>query len=158
MRYVGVRSSLAVAALVVAGALGCSDSEPISVTTKITYDGQTYVFDSDVSCVRQSDGGLIIDAPSTRRRPGGTLVPGRGMKLIRVELLEEPRILVESAAFRFDDVRGFTDDAEEMWGTKVDDVYTISGRMPDDNSAQWHQFQIVATCPNVSERFGTVDQ
>lgn len=157
MRYVGVRSTLAVAAVVVS-ALGCSDREPISVTTKITYDGQTYVFDSDVSCVRQSDGGLIIDAPSATGRPGGALVPGRGMKLIRVELLEEPRILVESAAFRFDDVRGFTDDADEMWGTKVDDVYTISGRMPDDNSAQWHQFQIVVTCPNVSGGFGTVDE
>jgi hypothetical protein len=148
-----VRLALAAGAVVVfAGIVGCSDDRKPEIT-KITFDGKTYEIDGYVSCVRQLDGGLVIDAPvpppwSVGPRPGG------GKKLIRVELLEDPRLVIETAALRFDDVRGFTDASDDMWGTKVDDVYTINGRMRGDG-AQWHQFKIEVICSYIDSRYVT---
>jgi hypothetical protein len=153
VRHVSVRLALAAGAVIVlATLLGCSDARKPEIT-KITFDGETYEIDGYVSCVRQLDGGLLINAPVPS--PSGGLTPGGGKKLIRVELLEEPRIIVESAALRFDDVRGFTHATDEMWGAKVDDVYTINGRMPDADGPEWHQFEIEVICSYVDTRFVT---
>jgi hypothetical protein len=146
-----VRPALAAgAAMVFAGMLGCSDDRKPEIT-KITFDGKPYEIDGYVSCVRQLDGGLMIDAPVPPPFSVGP-IPGGGKKLIRVELLEDPRLVIESAALRFDDVRGFTDASDEMWGTKVDNVYTINGRMPSDDGVQWHQFKIEVICPYIDTR------
>jgi len=135
-------------AVVFAAVLSCAP-EPEIVTSKIRFDGTTYEFDSDISCDRQHDGGLLINAPAFNGRPGGPVPAGRGKKLIRLLLLEEPRIIVETAGFRFNEIHGFTEAGDDMWGTKVDDVYTVNGRVRDDSGPQWHQFEITVTCPYI---------
>jgi hypothetical protein len=148
-----VRPALAAGAVVVfASVLGCSDDREPEIT-KVRLDGKSYEIDDYVSCVRQLDGGLMITTPA--RAPQGTLLSGRDKKLVSVELLEDPRLVIEKAGIRFGDVRGFTTASEEMWGTKVDDVYTINGRMPSDDGTQWHQFTIEVRCSYIDDRFAT---
>ena len=69
-------------------------------------------------------------------------------KMVRVLLRQKHRLVVEKAGLRFLDVRGFTDDSSEIYATKVDNTYRISGRMPPNiGETAWHQFEIEATCP-----------
>lgn len=146
----GYAARAAALGLVLASVAGCADGPAPQVTT-VRFDGETHTFEGHVACVRQLDGGLLINAPVPP--PSGGSVPYGGRKLIRVELLEEPRLIVERAGVRFDDVRGFTDDPDEMWATKADNVYTINGNMADDNGIGRHQFTIEVTCPYVDKRF-----
>jgi hypothetical protein len=139
-------------ALVLATLVGCSRGPGPEITT-VTFDGETHTIDGHVACVRQLDGGLLINAPVPP--PTGGSVPYGGKRLIRVDLLEEPRLVVQAAGVRFDDVRGFTDNPDEMWATKADNVYTINGNMADDNGIDWHQFKIEVTCPYVGKVFVT---
>jgi Mycobacterium 19 kDa lipoprotein antigen len=127
-------------ALLLATLVGClSNRESPSVTT-VVFDGQTYTINGQVSCITQSDGKLIINAADGAK------------KLIRVRLGQVNRLVVEAAGFRFNAVNGFTRDSNEAWATKVDNTYTISGRMPpDDGQTTAHQFKIEVTCAEVEE-------
>jgi hypothetical protein len=141
------------AALVLGPLVGCTAdaSEP----TIVVFDGETYTLEGRVSCIREVDGTLVINAPAASIWGGG--IPGGGKRLVRVELTEESQLVVESAGIRINDVRGFTDDPDEMWATKADNVYTINGRMPGaDAEMQSHQFKIQATCSVVEQEFHDV--
>ena len=101
---------------------------------------QTYTINGQISCVKESDGKLLINAAEG------------GKKLIRVQLGQENRPVVEAAGFRFNAVNGFTIDSDEAWATKVDNTYTISGRMPPGNGQiAAHQFKIEVTCERIEE-------
>jgi hypothetical protein len=136
-----MRSLLAASAapLLVTG-VGCSSNRGSPGVTTVVFDGQTYTINGQVSCVKESDGGLLINAADG------------GKKLIRVRLSQEGRLVVEQAGFRFLAVGGFTDDSNEAWAAKADNTYTISGRMPpDDGQTAAHQFKIEVTCSQVEE-------
>ena len=132
-------------ALLLAPLAGCaSERGPLEVT-RVVFDGETYMISGHVSCATQPDGNLLIHAPS---RSGGISATGAGgKKLVRLVVSETNRLVVEAAGFRFLDVSGFTADSSEMWASKVDDTFTISGRMPPaDGETMWHQFTIEVTC------------
>jgi hypothetical protein len=133
--------------------VGCTAdaSEP----TTVVFDGETYTLEGPVSCVRNLDNTLVINAPVAPKWGGG--VPGGGKRLIRVELTEESRLVVNAAGIRINDVRGFANDPAEMWATKADNAYTIHGRMPAaDGETRSHQFKIQVTCLVVDQQFHDV--
>lgn len=141
------------AALVLSPLVGCTTdaSEP----TTVVFDGETYTLEGPVSCVRQVDSRLVINAPVAPKWGGG--VPGGGRRLIRVEMTEESRLVVKSAGIRINSIRGFANDPAEMWATKADNAYTINGRMPAaDGETQAHQFRIEVTCSVVEQQFHDV--
>jgi Mycobacterium 19 kDa lipoprotein antigen len=141
------------AALVLSPLVGCTTdaSEP----TTVVFDGETYTLEGPVSCVRQVDSRLVINAPVAPKWGGG--VPGGGRRLIRVEMTEESRLVVKSAGIRINSIRGFANDPAEMWATKADNAYTINGRMPAaDGETQAHQFRIEVTCSAVEQQFHDV--
>jgi len=128
------------AALLLATMVGCSSNRGSPGVTTVVFDGQTYTISGEVSCVNESDGKLLINAAEGAK------------KLIRVRLGHQNRLVVESAGFRFMAVNGFINDPNEAWATKVDNSYTITGRMPpDDGQTAWHQFKIEVTCAQVEE-------
>ena len=141
------------AALVLSPLVGCTTDA--SESTTVVFDGETYTLEGPVSCVRQVDSRLVINAPVAPKWGGG--VPGGGRRLIRVEMTEESRLVVKSAGIRIDSIRGFANDPAEMWATKADNAYTINGRMPAaDGETQAHQFRIEVTCSVVEQQFHDV--
>jgi hypothetical protein len=154
MRSVGLTATCppvlaASAGLLLVTMIGCSFNRGSSDVTTVVFDGDQYTIEEPVSCGVQPDGKLLINAPSDPRSEGGK-------KLIRVLLTEDYRLVVEAAGFRFLGVRGFTDDSSEMWATKVDTTYTVTGRMPpDDGGTAWHQFKIEVTCQRTEKVFTT---
>lgn len=145
MRSVGLTATgkpvlAAGAVLLLATMVGCSSNRGSPGVTTVVFDGKTYTINGQVSCVNQPDGKLLINAAEGAK------------KLIRVRIGQENRLVVESAGFRFMAVNGFTNDSNEAWATKVDDAYTITGRMPpDDGQTAWHQFKIEVTCAQIEE-------
>ena len=137
------------AVLLLVSTVGCSVSRGSSEVTTVVFAGEQYTITGPVACGIQPDGKLLINAPSDPRTHGGK-------KLIRLLLTEGYPLVVEAAGFRFLDHRGFTDDSREMWGTKVDNTYTVSGRVPpDDGGTAWHQFTIEVTCQRTEKVFVT---
>ena len=51
----------------------------------------------------------------------------RGKKLIAVSITRDPPLVVHSVGFRHFNVRGYTNKPAEVFATKVDNTYTISG-------------------------------
>jgi hypothetical protein len=69
-----------------------------------------------------------------------------------VVLTRDPPFAVDSVGFRHFDVRGYTNNSDEVWATKSDTMYTISGRMPpEEGEARWHQFKIDVICTQIEE-------
>lgn len=128
-------------ALLLVTLVGCSPDLGPPQDTRVVFDGQTYTIHAPVSCAMGQDGELGILATTER-----------GKKLIAVGLTRDYPLVVESVGFRHFNVRGYTDDSNEVWATKVDNTYTISGRMPpDEGEPAWHQFKIDVTCPRITE-------
>jgi Mycobacterium 19 kDa lipoprotein antigen len=127
-------------ALLLVTLVSCSsDGGPSQITT-VVFDGQTYTINGQVSCAMSHDGKLVINAADGRR------------KLIRVVVTRDHPLVVEAAGFRHLDVRGFTDNSNEVEATKVDNTYTISGRMPPEaGETARHQFKIEVACPHITE-------
>jgi hypothetical protein len=120
--------------------VSCSSNGGPSQITTVVFDGQTYTINGQVSCAMSHDGKLVINAADGRR------------KLIRVVVTRDHPLVVEAAGFRHLDVRGFTDNSNEVEATKVDNTYTISGRMPPEpGETARHQFKIEVTCPHITE-------
>jgi Mycobacterium 19 kDa lipoprotein antigen len=120
--------------------VGCADDVGPPQDTTVVFDGQTYTIHAPVSCAIARDGKLVISTSDGR------------MKLIRVVLARDYPLVVQSVGFRHLDVRGFTDDANDVWATKGDDTYTISGRMPPEKGeTARHQFKIDVTCSTIKE-------
>jgi Mycobacterium 19 kDa lipoprotein antigen len=126
-------------ALLLVTLAGCS-SEPAQ-DTKVIFDGQSYTIHAAVRCGIGPDGKLGIAANTER-----------GKKLISVLLTRDYPLVVESVAFRHFDVRGFTNDSNQVWATKADNTYTIVGRMPPGKGeTAAHLFKIEVACPQIIE-------
>ena len=117
------------------GLVGC-DRGP-QIVTSIEFDGESgSIATPHVVCTKQSIGGLVI------------LVDGGPKRMVRVQLTQQGRLIVQRAGLRYDDMAGFVADPREVTATKVDDTVTFSGRMPPNpGETQWHTFKIETTCP-----------
>ncbi|WP_165617884.1 hypothetical protein, partial [Mycobacterium syngnathidarum] len=76
---------------------------------------------------------------------------------VRVMLATTHRLVVKAAGFHIPEGSGFTKDSQEMTAIKVDDVYTISGRMPVDEGPGWRQVKLEVTCPGYQRPKGQPD-
>ena len=131
---------LAASTAIVATLVGCGDDEPEPQDTTVLFDGETYTIHAPVECV-MTNGNLGINATAER-----------GKTLISVYMTPNPPLVVRQVGFRHFDVRGFTNNSDEVTATKVDDTYTISGRMPPgEGERERHQFKFEVTCLEVSE-------
>ena len=138
MRCDGVTAcsvSTVVAVLLSGVLVGCHRGP--QVVTSIVFDGATRsITTTDVLCTKQLNGGLVI------------LVQDTPSRTVRVQLMEQGRLVVLKAGLRYDGMAGFVADPEEVTATKVDDTFTFSGRMPPNSGeSQWHTFKIQTTCP-----------
>ena len=132
---------MASAALLLVTMLGCSSEAGPSQDTTVVFDGQTYTINAPVSCAIARDGNLAINANTER-----------GKKLISVSLTRDPPLVVETVGFRHFNVRGFTNNPDEVSATKADNAYTISGRMPpEEGETAAHQFKIEVSCLKIKE-------
>lgn len=112
--------------------------------TRIVFDGRLETITGAVTCTEQPDGKLVIFvAPPTVS----------GKQMVRVVLTHDYRLIVERAGFRYQELGGFVADPGEVIATKIDDTYTISGRMPPNpgEAVEWHQFEIETTCPSARD-------
>lgn len=115
---------------------GCEADTPIA--TSIVFDGESHTIDTGkVVCTRQPNGGGLV-----------ILAQGKSSQLVRIQLTQVGRITVQKVGLRYnDDVTGFIADPQEVTGVKVDDTYTVSGRMPpNQGESGWHTFKIQTTC------------
>ena len=114
---------------------GCEADTPIA--TSIVFDGESHTIDTGkVVCTRQPDGGGLV-----------ILAQGKSGQLARIQLTQVGQIVVQKVGLRYDDATGFVADPRELTGIKVDDTYTVSGRMPpNQGESQWHTFKIQTTC------------
>ncbi len=124
-----------VAVLVTVGLVGCTRGP--DVVTSIEFDGKIgSIATKDVVCTKQLNGGLVI------------LVIERPQRTVRVQLIQEGRLVVQKVGLRYDDMAGFVEDPREVTATKVDDTYTFNGRMPPNpGESEWHTFKIETSCP-----------
>jgi hypothetical protein len=139
------RNPTALVALIACTALvalvSCADDLGPPQDTAVIFDGQTYTITALVSCAIAHNGRLSISANTDR-----------GKKLISVSLMRDPPLVVYSVGFRHFNIRGFTNDSNDVWASKADNTYTISGRMPPEKGeTAWHQFKIDVTCPTIKE-------
>lgn len=126
---------LAVAVLT-GGLTGCERGTDIE--TSIEFDGERRtIVTTKVSCIRQPDESLVI------------LVSERPTRTVRIHLSERGQIIVQKVGLRYEELTGFVADPAEMTGTKVDDTFTVRGRIPpNDDETDWHTFTIATTCPS----------
>jgi hypothetical protein len=129
------------AALLAVTLVGCSSNGGPPQDTTVIFDGQTYTIHAAVNCAMTRNGKLAISANTER-----------GKKLIAVSLTRDPPLVVNSVGFRHFNVRGYTNNPSELFATKVDNTYTISGRMPpEEGETAAHQFKIDVACPKITE-------
>ena len=115
---------------------GCSSYNPPPQDTTVLFDGETYTIHAPVNCAVAGNGRLAIGATAER-----------GKKLIAVSITRDPPLVVHSVGFRHFNVRGYTNKPEEVFATKVDDTYSISGRMPPgEGEMEGHRFKFEVTC------------
>ena len=114
---------------------GCESGTP--TVTSIVFDGESHTIDTGkVVCTRQPNGGGLV-----------ILAQGKSGQLARIQLTQVGQIVVQKVGLRYDDATGFVADPREVTGIKVDDTYTVSGRMPpNQGESQWHTFKIQTTC------------
>lgn len=125
------------AALFLVTLIGCSANRGPTDVTTIVFDGDEQTFDGDVTCTLQPDGRLIL------------LASGEDRRTVRVLLSREGRLVVEKVGLHVPGATGFVDDPGQVWATKVDDTYTIDGRMPPNaGETRWHQFTVDIICRN----------
>jgi hypothetical protein len=130
------RAALIVAATLLSGGIvGCGHGPDI--VTSIVFDDATHTITTrDVLCTNQPGDGLVILVQDSPRRT------------VRIQLTQHGRLVVQKVGLRHDGVAGFVEDSDEVTATKVDDTFTISGRMPPNpNESQWHTFKVQTTCP-----------
>lgn len=108
-----------------------------AIDTLITFDGDRYtITTAKVTCTRQPDGSLIL------------LVFDKPARIVRMHLSQRGHIAVLKVGFRYDELSGFVADPDQMTGSKVDDTFTVRGRMPPtDGGRDWHSVTIETTCP-----------
>ncbi len=109
-----------------------------AIDTLITFDGERRtITTANVTCTRQPDESLVV------------LVVEKTARTVRIHLSQRGHIAVLKAGFRYDELSGFVGDPEQMTGSKVDDNFTVRGRMPPaDGERDWHSFTIETSCPS----------
>ncbi len=123
------------ALLLLVSLVSCSFNRGTPDVTTVVFDGQTQTITGQVTCTTQPDGKLVIFADDGEK------------DMVRVLLRREHQLVVEKVGLRIHDARGFTDNSNEVWASKVDDTYTINGRMPPNGGeAAGHQFKIETRC------------
>ncbi|WKG02295.1 lipoprotein LpqH [Mycolicibacterium sp. HK-90] len=141
---VGIAAPAAAIALLA----GCASGAELS-DVSIVVDGEAYTLGAQVTCTRFANGNLLIYAS-----PSAT----NHRRSVRVMLGTTHRLVVKAAGFRIPEAHGFTKDSGEMTATKVDDDYTISGRMPDDaRGTGFRHVKIEVTCPGYQRPNGPPD-
>jgi hypothetical protein len=127
---------LILVAVSLSGALAGCQRGP-EVVTSIVFDGETRsITTRNVVCTKQPNGGLVI------------LVQDKPTRTVRVQLSQQGRLVVQKAGLRYEGMAGYVEDSREVSATKVDDTFTVSGRMPPNPlESQWHTFKIQTTCP-----------
>ncbi len=131
------RTLPAVVSVLLAGGLAACDPGP-EIVTSIVFDGSTRSFTTkNVMCTRQSiDDGLVI------------LVHDTGKRMIRIQLTQHGRLVVQKVGLRYEDMAGYVEDSREVSATKVDDTFAVSGRMPPNpGESARHTFKVQTTCP-----------
>jgi hypothetical protein len=122
-------------ALLLGVLLGCSVEDEPSEETAVVFDGRAETLNGTVTCTAQPNGKLVI------------LAVADNQEMVRVLLRRQHQLVVEKVGVRIGSTRGYTADSGNMWATKVDDAYTINGRMPPDaGEATWHDFTIDVRC------------
>lgn len=141
---VGIAAPVAAITIVAGCASGGATSD-----VSIVLDGEPHTLAAHVTCTRFPDGNLLIYAS-----PSAT----NHRQSVRVMLATRNRLVVTAAGFRIPEANGFTKDSQEMTATKVDDDYTITGRMPaDERGTGWRQVKIEVTCPDYQRPKGPPD-
>ncbi|MUL44822.1 hypothetical protein FZI85_01935 [Mycobacterium sp. CBMA293] len=117
---------------------GCDAGKP--VVTSIVFDGDAHSISAgSVVCYQDPNGILVILVQDKQSR-------------MRIQLTHVGRIVVQKVGLHYDDISGFVADPQEVTGTKVDDTYTVDGRMPPNpGESQWHTFKIETTCPGYED-------
>ncbi|BCI81930.1 hypothetical protein MTY66_35550 [Mycolicibacterium sp. TY66] len=118
----------------------CESGTP--TVTSIVFDGEPHTINTGtVVCTRQpAGGGLVI------------LARGKTGQVVRIQLTQVGRIVVQKVGLRDGDATGFVADPAEITGIKVDDTYTVSGRMPPNRGESgWHTFKIQTACPGYQD-------
>ena len=127
---------------------GCASGAGLS-EVKIALDGEPHTLAAHVTCTRFPDGNLLIYASPSQTDH---------RRSVRVMLATTHRLVVTAAGFRIPEANGFTKDSREMTAIKVDDDYTITGRMPsDDDGGGWRQVKIEIACPGYQRPNGPTD-
>lgn len=127
---------------------GCASGAGLS-EVKIVLDGEPHTLAAHVTCTRFPDGNLLIYASPSQTDH---------RRSVRVMLATTHRLVVTAAGFRIPEANGFTKDSREMTAIKVDDDYTITGRMPsDDDGGGWRQVKIEIACPGYQRPKGSPD-
>ncbi|MUL65776.1 hypothetical protein BOO86_14975 [Mycobacterium sp. CBMA 234] len=118
---------------------GCDAGKP--VVTSIVFDGDAHSISAgSVVCYQDPAGILVI------------LVRDKQSRTVRIQLTQVGRIVVQRVGLRYGDISGFVADPPEVTGTKVDDTYTVDGRMPPNpGESQWHTFKIETSCPGYQD-------
>ncbi|MGX9672140.1 lipoprotein LpqH [Mycobacterium sp. HM-7] len=118
----------------------CDGGTPI--VTSIVFDGEPHTIDTGkVVCTRLPVGGILV-----------ILAQGKSGQLVRIQLTQVGRIVVQKVGLRDGDAVDFIADPQEVTGTRVDDTYTVNGRMPPNRGeVQWHTFKIQTTCPGYQD-------
>jgi len=118
----------------------CESGMP--TVTSIVFDGEPHTINTGtVVCTRQpAGGGLVI------------LAQGKTGQVVRIQLTQVGRIVVQKVGLRDGDATGFVAEPAEITGIKVDDTYTVSGRMPPNRGESgWHTFKIQTACPGYQD-------
>ena len=132
-RRIGATTRRTAVCLVLVVTAGCSPKP--SEVTRIVLDGQPHSFTGGVRCFVQPGGDLLI------------LANGPQHAMVRMLLSRQHQLVVDKVGFRVDDTRGFTDVADEMWASRVDDSYTINGHLPPNpGETAAHPFTMESRC------------
>lgn len=103
--------------------------------TTIVFDGQDRSFSGHVLCTTQPDGRLAIMANDGNHDSVAALID------------RNSQLSVERIGIHLGDAHGFTDNSGEVWASRNDDTYQITGRTPPNaGEIAAHQFQIETRC------------
>lgn len=141
------RAGIAASTAAIALLTGCTSGVGLS-DVKIVIDGDVHTLAAQVTCTRFPDGNLLIYAS-----PSAT----NHRQSVRLMLATTHRLVVTAAGFHIPEGSGFTKDSQEMTAIKVDDVYTVSGRMPAEEGHGWRQVKIEIACPGYQQPKGRPD-
>ena len=103
--------------------------------TTILFDGQDRSFSGHVLCTTQPDGRLAIMANDDDHDRVAALID------------RNVQLSVERIGIHLGDAHGFTDNSGEIWASRNEDTYKITGRMPPNaGEIAAHQFEIETRC------------